>query len=971
MTVDVLANDFDPDGDTLIVTNASVSTENGSVVINEDNTLTFTPNGAGDAIVSYTAMDLFGNALADTLTVTVTATGGGNTPPVAIGDLAVTQMNTPVTVNVLENDSDVDGDTLVLSNIMVAPEVGSVSVNADNTVTFAPNPNFVGDAVIDYTIEDSSLATADAPLMVVVEGQVIGDAANNDMSGSSGNDVLVGLEGDDRIFGDAVNGGVGDFYNDGDDLLVGGLGNDLLVGASGNDVYIFNLGDGQDVINNFDPFQNVTGIPSFDRLVFGGGINPADIKITQGAFSPTGGTPSLTISIKGTNDSITIMGYGPMGEVPPLEEFMLDAIEFADGTVWNQDDIFARVSLTIEGDEFDNQLIGGLGDDLVLGLGGNDQLTAVNGNDTLDGGDGDDTLLSGDNLNAVLNDVSTLLNSALVNTLGGAQGFGENAMDIDDDNNQGVDLSAIFGASLLSNALINTNGTISLGGLTIGVYDRDLDTRNRDALTPTAGGNSTGSNTVYYDVDEVNGIFTVTWDDVGVYPENNSRLNAFQLQIIKAGDNGDYDIVLRYEDVDSNGLRITVAGAVISTPETLNNTGSGVYTMQMRSGQLVGMSTANHQLYGGQGDDVLIGGYGNEILAGGIGNDYLSGGSGNDTYIFNLGDGQDVINTSVPNSGYSTNQLNNSDRLVFGLGINPEDIELQIDPNNDANLVLAIKGTGDSIVLLNYWNSSFSSRLDTVEFANGVQWDRYAMTQMPIMVTGDDMDNNLYGTVSHDVIQSLGGNDTLYGNDGDDVLVGGMGNDYLSGDSGNDTYVFNLGDGQDVIYNFDSNEYNNGIISTDKLVFGMGINPADIELRFNGSGSDLVIGIKGTSDSITVQYYFDSSQAYQLDAIEFADGTVWDKTMIASMPIMLTGDNNDNYLSGSVSHDVIQGLSGNDSLYGNDGNDSLDGGVGNDLLNGNSGNDTLYGGDAGEQTVYAGSEYIIVGYQDVLIGYDE
>ena len=707
VTVDVLANDVDLDGDTLTVTNAFVATGNGMVELNADSTLTFTPNGAGDAMVIYTAMDSFGNTAESTLTVTVTATGGGNTPPVAIGDLAVTQMNTPVTVNVLENDSDADGDTLVLSSIEVAPEVGSVSVNADNTVTFAPNPNFVGDAVIDYTIEDSSLATADAPLMVVVEGQVIGDAANNDMSGSSGNDVLVGLEGDDRIFGDAVNGGVGDFYNDGDDLLVGGLGNDLLVGASGNDVYIFNLGDGQDVINNFDPFQNVTGIPSFDRLVFGGGINPADIKITQGAFSPTGGTPSLTISIKGTNDSITIMGYGRMGEVPPLEEFMLDAIEFADGTVWNQDDIFARVSLTIEGDEFDNQLIGGLGDDLVLGLGGNDQLTAVNGNDTLDGGDGDDTLLSGDNLNAVLNDVSTLLNSALVNTLGGAQGFGENALDIDDDNNQGVDLSAIFGASLLSNALINTNGTISLGGLTIGVYDRDLDTRNRDALTPTAGGNSTGSNTVYYDVDEVNGIFTVTWDDVGVYPENNSRLNAFQLQIIKAGDNGDYDIVLRYEDVDSNGLRITVAGAVISTPETLNNTGSGVYTMQMRSGQLVGMSTANHQLYGGQGDDVLIGGYGNEILAGGIGNDYLSGGSGNDTYIFNLGDGQDVINTSVPNSGYSTNQLNNSDRLVFGLGINPEDIELQIDPNNDANLVLAIKGTGDSIVLLNYWNSSF------------------------------------------------------------------------------------------------------------------------------------------------------------------------------------------------------------------------------------------------------------------------
>ena len=112
VTVDVLANDVDLDGDTLTVTNAFVATGNGMVELNADSTLTFTPNGAGDAMVIYTAMDSFGNTAESTLTVTVTATGGGNTPPVAIGDLAVTQMNTPVTVNVLENDSDVDGDTL-------------------------------------------------------------------------------------------------------------------------------------------------------------------------------------------------------------------------------------------------------------------------------------------------------------------------------------------------------------------------------------------------------------------------------------------------------------------------------------------------------------------------------------------------------------------------------------------------------------------------------------------------------------------------------------------------------------------------------------------------------------------------------------------------------------------------------------------------------------------------------------------
>ena len=100
VTVDVLANDVDPDSDTLTVTNAFVSAGNGMVELNADSTLSFTPNGAGDAIVTYTVMDSFGNTLDGTLTVTVTATGGGNTPPEANNDHAFTQMNTPVTVNV-------------------------------------------------------------------------------------------------------------------------------------------------------------------------------------------------------------------------------------------------------------------------------------------------------------------------------------------------------------------------------------------------------------------------------------------------------------------------------------------------------------------------------------------------------------------------------------------------------------------------------------------------------------------------------------------------------------------------------------------------------------------------------------------------------------------------------------------------------------------------------------------------------
>ena len=87
------------------------------------------------------------------------------------------------------------------------------------------------------------------------------------------------------------------------------------------------------------------------------------------------------------------------------------------------------------------------------------------------------------------------------------------------------------------------------------------------------GGNSTGSNRVYYALDTVNHIFTVTWDDVGYYSAHTDKLDAFQLQLIDEG-NGDFDIEFRYEAINwttgdlsggNNGLGGTVAVETIAS----------------------------------------------------------------------------------------------------------------------------------------------------------------------------------------------------------------------------------------------------------------------------------------------------------------------------------------------------------------------------------------------------------------------
>ena len=76
-----------------------------------------------------------------------------------------------------------------------------------------------------------------------------------------------------------------DFYGDdvikgtnGDDILIGEGGNDMLSGGNGADTYIFNLGDGEDIIDNYDPsnWRN-------DRIVFGEGILAEDISVTRQA----------------------------------------------------------------------------------------------------------------------------------------------------------------------------------------------------------------------------------------------------------------------------------------------------------------------------------------------------------------------------------------------------------------------------------------------------------------------------------------------------------------------------------------------------------------------------------------------------------------------------------------------------------------------------------------------------------------
>ena len=163
VSIGVLANDTDPDGDPLTVTAASAA--NGAVTIAANGTLIYMPrlNFNGTDTITYTISDGQGGTSTATVTVTVAAV---NDAPVAVNDTATTAEDTPVTIPVLANDSDVDGGVLTVTAASAGR--GSVVVNANGTLTYTPAANFNGSDTITYTISDGQGGTATATVAVTV-----------------------------------------------------------------------------------------------------------------------------------------------------------------------------------------------------------------------------------------------------------------------------------------------------------------------------------------------------------------------------------------------------------------------------------------------------------------------------------------------------------------------------------------------------------------------------------------------------------------------------------------------------------------------------------------------------------------------------------------------------------------------------------------------------------------------------------
>lgn len=153
VTIDVLANDSDPEGDALSVLSAAVVAGGGTVVVDADQ-LVFTPaaDSTDPVTLEYDLSDGDRNAIG-TVNVAITPV---NDAPVAADDSATTDEDVTVVIDVLANDSDVDGDELSISSAEVVSGGGSVAI-ADGALTYTPAENSSDNAVLSYIVSDGEL----------------------------------------------------------------------------------------------------------------------------------------------------------------------------------------------------------------------------------------------------------------------------------------------------------------------------------------------------------------------------------------------------------------------------------------------------------------------------------------------------------------------------------------------------------------------------------------------------------------------------------------------------------------------------------------------------------------------------------------------------------------------------------------------------------------------------------------------
>ncbi|MCL5098058.1 MAG: Ig-like domain-containing protein [Candidatus Omnitrophica bacterium] len=162
--IDVLANDLDPGGLPMAVVAVSKPLT-GMVRITSSGTLLYTPSPNFNGVDSFSYSVSNGQVGMAKVTVRVLPV---QDPPVAVADHAITDEDTPLSIDILENDYDPDGDRLELVSFE-QPQNGFVSMTADSKLLYSPRTNYYGMDSFTYQIADGFGGISSAAVAIIVK----------------------------------------------------------------------------------------------------------------------------------------------------------------------------------------------------------------------------------------------------------------------------------------------------------------------------------------------------------------------------------------------------------------------------------------------------------------------------------------------------------------------------------------------------------------------------------------------------------------------------------------------------------------------------------------------------------------------------------------------------------------------------------------------------------------------------------
>ena len=276
----------------------------------------------------------------------------------------------------------------------------------------------------------------------------------------------------------------------------------------------------------------------------------------------------------------------------------------------------------------------------------------------------------------------------------------------------------------------------------------------------------------------------------------------------------------------------------------------------------------------------------NNILTGNGGTNVLTGGAGNDTYMVGAGD------TVVEHAGGGTDTVQSS--VAWTLSLNVENLTLTGTANingtgSSANNVLIgnsgnntlDSGSGNDAVDGGDGNDSLLGGSGNDTLLGGLGTDTLNAGSGNDVLNGGDGTDTLDGGSGDDQLLGGAGNDALTGGSGADLVTGGAGNDQLTGGSGNDSYNFSRGDGQDTVIDADPFPWNQ-----DRALFGETINPLDLVI--SRQANDLRLAIHGSSDQITVQNWYLSTNN-RIETIKAGNGQTLLNTQVDQLIQAMAG----------------------------------------------------------------------------------